>query len=49
MCTSSSTALTAVNDKAESQIPTLGYGISYAVGTVLLTLGGTFIVAAMAR
>ena len=46
---SSSTALTAVNDKAESQIPTLGYGISYAVGTVLLTLGGTFIVAAMAR
>ena len=35
----------AVQDVATSKIPTLGYGVSYAVGNVLLALWGTVIVA----
>jgi putative transport protein len=37
-------ALAAVQEVARSRIPTLGYGVSYAVGNVLLALWGTMIV-----
>ncbi|HEX4507697.1 MAG TPA: aspartate-alanine antiporter [Alphaproteobacteria bacterium] len=37
-------ALAAIQEAAKSRIPTLGYGISYAVGNVLLALWGTVIV-----
>ena len=40
-------ALAAVQDVARSKIPTLGYGVSYAVGNVLLALWGSVIVALM--
>jgi putative transport protein len=36
----SAPGLAAVQDKARSTIPTLGYGVSYAVGNVLLACGG---------
>jgi len=35
----------AIQDAAKSPVPTLGYGVSYAVGNVLLALWGTVIVA----
>jgi putative transport protein len=38
-------ALAAIQEAAKSPVPTLGYGISYAVGNVLLALWGTVIVA----
>ncbi|HET9261782.1 MAG TPA: aspartate-alanine antiporter [Vicinamibacterales bacterium] len=38
-------ALAAIQEAAKSQVPTLGYGVSYAVGNVLLALWGTVIVA----
>ena len=38
-------ALAAIQEAAKSTIPTLGYGVSYAVGNVLLALWGTIIVA----
>jgi putative transport protein len=38
-------ALAAVQEAAKSTVPTLGYGIAYAVGNVLLALWGTLIVA----
>ena len=38
-------ALAAVQEAAKSSVPTLGYGIAYAVGNVLLALWGTVIVA----
>jgi putative transport protein len=38
-------ALAAIQEAAKSSVPTLGYGISYAVGNVLLALWGTVIVA----
>jgi putative transport protein len=38
-------ALAAVQEAAKSTVPTLGYGVSYAVGNVLLALWGTLIVA----
>jgi len=44
----SAPALAAVQDVAQSKIPTLGYGVSYAVGNVLLALWGSVIVALMA-
>jgi putative transport protein len=44
----SAPALAAVQDVAKSRIPTLGYGVSYAVGNVLLALWGSVIVALMA-
>jgi putative transport protein len=37
-------ALAAIQEKAKSRIPTLGYGVSYAVGNVLLALWGTLVV-----
>ncbi len=37
-------ALAAVQEVAKSTVPTLGYGVSYAVGNVLLALWGTVIV-----
>lgn len=40
-------ALAAVQEAAKSAVPTLGYGVSYAVGNVLLALWGTVIVALM--
>jgi putative transport protein len=38
-------ALAAIQEAARSTVPTLGYGVSYAVGNVLLALWGTVIVA----
>jgi putative transport protein len=38
-------ALAAIRDVSQSNVPTLGYGISYAVGNVLLALSGTILVA----
>ena len=40
----STPALAAVQEVAQSSVPTLGYGVSYAVGNVLLALWGTVIV-----
>jgi putative transport protein len=37
-------ALAAIQEAAQSRIPTLGYGIAYAIGNVLLALWGTVIV-----
>ena len=51
VCAGASTAtpaLAAVQEAAQSPIPTLGYGVSYAVGNVLLALWGTVIVALLA-
>ena len=51
VCAGASTsapALSAVQDVAKSKIPTLGYGVSYAVGNVLLALWGSVIVALIA-
>ena len=39
--------LAAVQETAQSQVPTLGYGVSYAIGNILLALCGTLIVAIM--
>lgn len=41
--------LAAVQDKARSTIPTLGYGVSYAVGNLLLALWGSVMVMALGR
>jgi len=43
----SAPGLAAVQEKAKSTIPTLGYGVSYAVGNVLLALWGTVVVLLM--
>ena len=51
ICAGASTSapgLAALQEVAKSKIPTLGYGISYAVGNVLLALWGSVIVAIMA-
>jgi putative transport protein len=40
-------ALAAIQDAAKSSVPTLGYGVAYAVGNVLLALWGTVIVAVL--
>ena len=40
--------LAAVQEKAGSKIPTLGYGVSYAVGNLLLALWGSVMVMALA-
>ncbi|MEM8631666.1 MAG: TrkA C-terminal domain-containing protein [Pseudomonadota bacterium] len=40
----SAPALAAVQEAAQSQVPTLGYGLGYAVGNVLLALWGSVIV-----
>ena len=41
-------AIGAINESADSQVPTLGYTIPYAVGNVLLTIWGAIIVARLA-
>jgi putative transport protein len=41
-------ALAAVQETAKSAVPTLGYGVAYAVGNVLLALWGAVIVALLA-
>ena len=41
-------ALAAIQGAAKSAVPTLGYGVAYAVGNVLLALWGTVIVAMIA-
>jgi putative transport protein len=41
----SQSGLAAVQEAAESQVPTLGYGVSYAIGNILLALCGSLIVA----
>ena len=41
----SAPSLAAVQEVAQSKIPTLGYGVTYAVGNVLLALWGSVIVA----
>ena len=41
-------ALAAVQEAAKSAVPTLGYGVSYAVGNVLLVLWGPVIVGLLA-
>ncbi len=51
VCAGASTAtpaLAAVQEAAKSAVPTLGYGVAYAVGNVLLALWGTVIVALVA-
>lgn len=45
----SASSLAAVQDVAKSKIPTLGHGVTYAVGNVLLPLWGSVIVALMQR
>jgi len=50
VCAGASTSapgLAAVQEVAHSKIPTLGYGVSYAIGNVLLALWGSVIVALM--
>jgi putative transport protein len=42
-------ALAALQDTANSRVPTLGYGISYAVGNVLLALWGSVLVVLLAK
>jgi len=37
-------ALAAIEREADSQVPTIGYGMGYAVGNVLTALGGTLLV-----
>jgi putative transport protein len=39
-------SLAAIEKEADSQIPTIGYGMGYAVGNVLTALGGTLLVLA---
>jgi putative transport protein len=41
-------ALAAIQEAGKSAVPTLGYGVAYAVGNVLLALWGTVIVALLA-
>jgi len=38
------TPAAAIQEVAKSAVPTLGYGVSYAVGNVLLALWGTVMV-----
>jgi putative transport protein len=45
----SAPALAAIQEAAQSKIPTLGYGVTYALGNVLLAFWGTVIVMLMAR
>jgi putative transport protein len=41
-------ALAAIQETARSAVPSLGYGVAYAVGNVFLAIWGTVIVALMA-
>jgi putative transport protein len=40
----STPALAAVQEAAQSQVPTLGYGLGYAIGNVLLAISGAILV-----
>jgi putative transport protein len=44
----SAPSLAAIQETAKSAVPTLGFGVSYAIGNVLLALWGTVIVALLA-
>ncbi|MFS4460211.1 aspartate-alanine antiporter [Bdellovibrio sp. HCB2-146] len=44
----SAPALAAIQEVAKSKIPTLGYGVTYAIGNVLLALWGSVIVVLLA-
>ena len=44
----SAPGLAAVQEAAQSKVPTLGYGVTYALGNILLALGGSVIVALLA-
>jgi putative transport protein len=44
-----SPGLAAVQEAAKSKVPTLGYGVTYAVGNVFLALWGSVMVALMIR
>ena len=51
ICAGAGTApagLAAIQEEAQSLVPTLGYGVSYAVGNVLLALWGSVLVVALA-
>jgi putative transport protein len=41
-------ALAAIQEAARSAVPSLGYGVAYAVGNVFLAIWGTVIVALLA-
>jgi putative transport protein len=41
-------ALAAIQETARSAVPSMGYGVAYAVGNVLLAIWGTLIVALLA-
>jgi putative transport protein len=41
----SQSGLAAVQEVCDSQVATLGYGVSYAIGNILLALSGTLIIA----
>jgi putative transport protein len=41
----SQSGLAAVQEACDSQVATLGYGVSYAIGNILLALSGTLIIA----
>jgi putative transport protein len=41
-------ALAAIQETARSAVPSLGYGVAYAVGNVFLAIWGTVIVALLA-
>jgi putative transport protein len=43
----SAPSLAAIQSAAGSQVPTLGYGVAYAIGNIFLALGGSIIVAVM--
>lgn len=45
----SAPGLASVQEVAKSKIPTLGYGVTYAVGNVLLALWGTVMVTLLSR
>lgn len=44
----SAPGLAAVQEAAQSKVPTLGYGVTYALGSILLALGGSIIVTLLA-
>ncbi len=44
----SAPGLAAIQTAAQSRVPTLGYGVAYAIGNIFLALGGSIIVAIIA-
>lgn len=44
----SAPGLAAVQEAAQSKVPTLGYGVTYALGSILLALGGSIITTLLA-